>query len=92
VLCSEVCPTGAIQESDSPTKGLGCEGTVNSLNADAHWNRQFMTREVCLPWAKATDCVVCLEWCPVSPKAIYVKDRHGDGRGRQSPDAEAAVC
>jgi ferredoxin len=31
-------------------------------------------QRLCLPWAKATDCVVCLEWCPVTPKAIYVKD------------------
>jgi ferredoxin len=31
-------------------------------------------QRLCLPWAKATDCVVCLEWCPVVPKAIFVKD------------------
>jgi ferredoxin len=31
-------------------------------------------QRLCLPWAQATDCVVCLEWCPVVPKAIYVKD------------------
>ncbi len=27
----------------------------------------------CLPWAKATPCVVCEEVCPVSPKAIYTE-------------------
>ena len=31
----------------------------------------FYDRGRCLPWAMATDCRVCEEVCPVSPKAIY---------------------
>ena len=32
----------------------------------------FYDRGRCLPWAMATECIVCEEWCPTSPKAIYL--------------------
>jgi MauM/NapG family ferredoxin protein len=72
VLCSEVCPTGAIQEMTPRQKGwIAVEGIASTplLIGTAVYDQRL-----CLPWAKATDCVVCLEWCPVAPKAIYVKD------------------
>ena len=28
----------------------------------------------CLPWAMQTPCVVCEEFCPTSPKAIWVEE------------------
>ena len=28
----------------------------------------------CLPWAMATPCIVCEEFCPTSPKAIWAED------------------
>jgi ferredoxin len=28
----------------------------------------------CLPWAMATPCIVCEEFCPTSPKAIWVEE------------------
>ena len=34
----------------------------------------FINRGRCLPWAMAKPCIVCEEWCPTSPKAIYLKD------------------
>ena len=34
----------------------------------------FYDRGRCLPWAMATDCIVCEEWCPTSPKAIYLRE------------------
>jgi polyferredoxin len=72
VLCSEVCPTRAIQQLTSRQKGWiagnGQPSTVVRLGTAVY------DRGHCLPWAKATDCTVCVEWCPVSPKAIYVKD------------------
>jgi formate hydrogenlyase subunit 6/NADH:ubiquinone oxidoreductase subunit I len=34
----------------------------------------FFDRGRCLPWGMATPCIVCEEWCPTSPKAIYVQD------------------
>ena len=33
----------------------------------------FYDRGRCLPWAMATECIVCEEWCPTSPKAIYLR-------------------
>ena len=72
VLCSEVCPTGAIQTLAPKQKGWVVEDGVTSkplLIGTAVYDQRH-----CLPWAKSTDCVVCLEWCPVAPKAIYLKD------------------
>ena len=28
----------------------------------------------CLPWAMQTPCIVCEEFCPTSPKAIWVEE------------------
>jgi polyferredoxin len=72
VLCSEVCPTGAIREMTARQKGWVAgdgEPPTPMCIGTAVYDHRF-----CLPWAKATDCVICLEWCPVEPKAIYVKD------------------
>jgi polyferredoxin len=33
----------------------------------------FYDRGRCLPWAMATECIVCEEWCPTSPKAITLQ-------------------
>ncbi len=33
----------------------------------------FIDRGRCLPWAMATECIVCEEWCPTSPKAITLQ-------------------
>ena len=70
-LCSEVCPTGAIQKISVERK-LGL----------AEWKEKgpiklgtaFFDRGRCLPWAMETPCVVCEEVCPVSPKAIGTYD------------------
>jgi formate hydrogenlyase subunit 6/NADH:ubiquinone oxidoreductase subunit I len=32
----------------------------------------FFDRGRCLPWAMDIPCIVCEEFCPVSPKAIWV--------------------
>ena len=72
VLCSEICPTGAIQELTPHRKGwvAGDGGPA----APVRLGTAVYDRGICLPWAKVTDCVVCVEWCPVAPKAIYVED------------------
>jgi|UniRef100_A0A7C3UXP5 MauM/NapG family ferredoxin protein len=57
-LCGQVCPTGAIPKLDLAVKQATPLGT-------AHVNR---TR--CIPYTEGTDCLVCEEHCPVSPKAI----------------------
>ncbi len=71
VLCSEVCPTGAIWRITPREKGwvVGV-GT----NQPVRLGTAFYDRGRCLPWAEAIECIVCEEWCPVSPKAIYVEE------------------
>lgn len=57
-LCGQVCPTGAIPHLQLEVK----KATVIGV---ADFNR---TR--CIPYTEGTDCLVCEEHCPVSPKAI----------------------
>ena len=46
----------------------------------------FYDRGRCLPWAMATECIVCEEWCPTSPKAIYLRPAEMvDGQGAVKP-------
>ena len=69
-LCGQVCPTGAIWKFTAREKGWATGG------GDARPIRlgtAFYDRGRCLPWAMATDCIVCEEWCPTSPKAIYLR-------------------
>jgi polyferredoxin len=75
VLCSEVCPTGAIWQITPKEKGW-VVGVGQSAAAEqpVRLGTAFYDRGRCLPWAMATDCIVCEEWCPVSPKAIYIEE------------------
>jgi polyferredoxin len=95
VLCSEVCPTGALQKMTPRQKGWIAgdgEPSTPTLIGMAVYDQKL-----CLPWAKATDCVVCLEWCPVTPKAIYVKDAtvmeaNGNPRTLKQPHVDLNRC
>jgi polyferredoxin len=68
VLCGQVCPTGAIRRITSQEKGWSSESEKPVRIGTA-----FYDRGRCLPWAMATECIVCEEWCPTSPKAIYLR-------------------
>src|SRR5947208_12735896 len=67
VLCGQVCPTGAIQKITEKEKlGIGVPpvkiGTA------------FYDHGRCLPWSMQAPCIVGEEFCPTSPKAIWVEE------------------
>jgi MauM/NapG family ferredoxin protein len=66
-LCGQVCPTGAIIELTLKQK-VGDENSPPNRIGTA-----FIDRGRCLPWGMNIPCIVCEEWCPTTPKAIYLK-------------------
>ena len=96
VLCSEVCPTGAIWQITPKEKGWVAGGSTQK-SQPVRLGTAFYDRGRCLPWALATECVVCEEWCPVSPKAIYVQDAQvvdssGKTRTLKQPRVDPSRC
>jgi len=69
--CGHICPTAAIRPISLEEKlGRGAfeqSGPVRIGTA-------FVDRGRCLPWAMDRPCIVCQENCPVSPKAIFVRE------------------
>lgn len=58
VLCTQVCPTGAIRKLSLAEKETTVLGTA------------YFLRDLCIPWAEHRDCLVCEEVCPTATKSI----------------------
>lgn len=69
--CSHVCPTAALRPISLDEKlgrgGFAGKGPIRIGTA-------FVDHGRCLPWAMDKPCIVCQENCPVSPKAIFVRE------------------
>jgi polyferredoxin len=96
VLCGEQCPTGAIWEFTQEQKGW----TIAAPRPDAKPIRigtAFYDHGRCLPWSMATECIVCEEWCPTAPKAVYLRsaevvDAEGNAKQVRQPYIDPSRC
>ena len=84
-LCGQVCPTGAIPRLELEVKQATALGT-------AHVNHSR-----CIPYSEGSDCLVCKENCPVSPKAITanvieVLDQQGKKVQVEAPVVQPDRC
>ena len=95
-LCGQVCPTGAIWEITQAEKAWLPAASKPGAKP-IRLGTAFYDHGRCLPWSMATECIVCEEWCPTSPKAIYlvtvqVTDPQGQPKQVRQPHVDPSRC
>jgi MauM/NapG family ferredoxin protein len=92
VLCGQVCPTGAIRALSVAEK-TGAAPFEKPMKLGT----AFYDHGRCLPWSMHTECIVCEEVCPTSPKAIWYKNevlnnRDGSTITLKHPYVDPRLC
>jgi ferredoxin len=64
--CMKVCPNNALHPAFFEKMGVG--------QAPIKIGTAFYDHGRCLPWSMQTPCIVCEEFCPTSPKSIWVEE------------------
>jgi len=96
-LCSTVCPTGAINEINQYEKGWVSQNNTDNTKNPIKIGLAFIDKGRCLPWAMNIPCIVCEEWCPTSPKSIYLEEidsfkRNDEPVHLKRPIVDPALC
>ena len=79
-LCTRVCPTGAIQKLEVEEKAVYRLGTA------------YIDKNICMPWARGENCLVCEEHCPVPSKAIKIIKDNKFGKDVMLPVIDPNLC
>ncbi len=80
VLCTKVCPTGAIRKLTEKEKIYTKIGIAK------------IQKDVCVPWKDGLECLVCEEHCPVASKAIKLQKITVNGNEVQAPYIQEELC
>ena len=79
-LCGHVCPTGAIKDLPPGQKKKFIIGIA------------VINKDICIPFKKGIDCIVCEEHCPVPEKAIKIKESYKNGKRVKLPVIDKELC